>query len=161
MNKRELSYNQVMNITHFTILMVNSDDSIIDKDPSYIKEKWDDYIKVPISTLRTNDILPNYSKKIISLIEKYKLRWRISDEEMSEIYPIILYLYSIHSHNLCDIVKVYNTYINNPNVNEKPFDGGIHPLLKEIIRENINNEYNKTYLDYLKRNTEIDKILSN
>lgn len=160
MNKRELSYNQVMNITHFTILMINSDDSIIDKDPSYIKEKWDDYIKVPISTLRTNDIL-NCSKEIISLIEKYKLRWRVSDEEISEIYPIILYLYSIHSYNLCDIVKVYNTYINNPNVNEKPFNGGIHPLLKEIIRENINNEYNKTYLDYLKRNTEIDKILSN
>lgn len=143
-----------MNILYFSTIIRN--EGYEKCDPKYIEEKWERYIGVPFENI---DLPTQRMKKLYSELFEYFNIWGITIYENPHLFRILMFL-KVYYSNIEDLVYFFKTYINDMNVNDVEDKSGIHPLLLDKIEEYCERDYNKSYLTKLKRDRDIERILS-
>lgn len=154
--ENNLTHNKVCNILYF-VAIISVFDNTYNQSPDYILEKWNRYIGMDVSKSSVD-----ISIRTMDKIEKYKARWSNSELYDRQFHIILNYLFNMTTINhLSTMVDEFKKYVGSGDINNSDYDGGIHPIMVNHIKDSIlDNPINADYIMMLRRNESINNIIS-
>tara|TARA_R110000772_G_scaffold12063_2_gene37215 strand:- start:4511 stop:5002 length:492 start_codon:yes stop_codon:yes gene_type:complete len=156
---KDLTYNQTMNLIHFTCLMTWEASK---PSPDYVLEKWNTYIGInPLRIGQWDEGSVYFTAS--QEVGNYCIDWGTATEDYDSYKNILMYIFSfnsIFSCTLSELIRNYRLYINESGINDKLIKHDLHPLLKEHLDKWVNIDGNKEILQTLQREQDINDILN-